>query len=104
MQRLLPLVALLLLATMAVAQVAIGQDASPPSSDTPILQEEYPVEAAPDGITPAPEPSEQPPAPAANAPSRALVRNIAIAMGIGFALVIGGTLFILVKFPNQNEQ
>ncbi len=38
-----------------------------------------------------------------NAPSRTLVRNIAIAMGIGFALVIGGTIFILFKMPNRNE-
>ena len=38
-----------------------------------------------------------------NAPSRSLVRNIVIAMVIGFVLVIVGTIVILIKMPNRNE-
>lgn len=36
-------------------------------------------------------------------PRSMLVRNLAIAMAVGFLLVIGGTVYLLVKMPNRNE-
>jgi hypothetical protein len=47
--------------------------------------------------------AEAPPVPASsNAPSRSMVINIAIAMAVGFLLVIVGTAYILIKTPNRN--
>ncbi len=50
-----------------------------------------------------PTPAAPAPSDETDEPSRTLIRNIAIAMGLGFALVIGGTLYILIKMPNRND-